>query len=121
MQQTFIYPTHDTEMFIKAAISAVQSIYKADVPYAKAGIILFDLTSQSNVQGSLLRLGMQDKDRKRTALMKSLDRINAIHGRNTIHYAIEGVGEQSWHMKQKNRSPKRTTDWKDLPIARCKN
>ena len=59
-------------------------------------------------------------DKKRTALMKSLDRINTIHGRHTIHYAVEGLGEQDWHMKQKNKSPRRTTDWKELAVASCK-
>ena len=121
VQQTFLSPTHDTEIFIKAAVSAVESMYRAETPYAKAGIMLFDLVSESNVQGSLLTLATQETDKKRTALMKSLDRINMIHGRRVIHYAVEGLGEQNWHMKQKNRSPRQTTDWRELAIAHCKN
>ena len=120
VQQTFLSPTHDTGMFIKTAVSAVEYMYKAETPYAKAGIMLFDLVPESNVQGSLLALATQETDKKRTALMKSLDRINTIHGRHTIHYAVEGLGEQDWHMKQKNKSPRRTTDWKELAVASCK-
>jgi len=82
--------------------------------------MLFDLVSETNVQGSLLTLGTQVEDKKRIALMKSLDKINAVHGRHTIHYAAEGLGEQDWHMKQKNRSPRLTTDWTELATAQCK-
>ena len=120
VHQTFLSPTNDTETFIKAAISAVKVMYKAKTPYAKAGIMLFDLVSETNVQGSLLTLGTQVEDKKRIALMKSLDKINAVHGRRTIHYAAEGLGEQNWHMKQKNRSPRLTTDWTELATAQCK-
>ena len=120
VQQTFLSPTNDTETFIKAAISAVKAMYKAKTPYAKAGIMLFDLVSETNVQGSLLTLGTQVEDKKRIALMKSLDKINAVHGKHTIHYAAEGLGEQDWHMKQKNRSPRLTTDWTELATAQCK-
>lgn len=121
VHQTFLYPTNNTETFIKAAISAVKAMYKSETPYAKAGIMLFDLVSETNVQGSLLTLGTQAEDKKKMALMKSLDKINAVHGKHTIHYAAEGLGEQDWHMKQKNRSPRLTTDWKHLAIAHCKD
>ena len=57
--------------------------------------------AKSNIQVSLLTLGTQTEDKKRTAIMKSLDKINAVHGKHTIHYAAEGLGEQDWHMKQK--------------------
>lgn len=120
VQQTFLSPTNDTETFIKFAISAVKAMYKDKTPYSKAGIMLFDLVSETNVQGSLLTLGTQVEDKKRIALMKSLDKINAVHGRHTIHYAAEGLGEQDWHMKQKNRSPRLTTDWTELATAQCK-
>ena len=120
VHQTFLSPTNDTETFIKAAISAVKVMYKAKTPYAKAGIMLFDLVSETNVQGSLLTLGTQVEDKKRIALMKSLDKSNEVHGRDTIHYVAEGLGEQNWHMKQKNRSPRLTTDWTELATAQCK-
>ena len=118
VQQTFPSPTHDTELFIKAAVSAVEAVYSVETPYANAGIMLFDLVCASSVQGSLLTLATQDADKKRTALMKSLDRINAIHGRHAVHFAIEGLGEQGAYEAEK-RFPRRTTDWKELAIARC--
>lgn len=119
-QQTFVTPTCDTGAFIKAAIAGIEAIFKPEIPYAKAGIMLFDLTSKANMQGSLLTLSNENDEKKRTALMKSLDKINAVHGKHTIHYAAEGLGEQVWHMNQNHRSPRRTTDWKELATASCK-
>ena len=98
VQQTFVVPTCDTEKFIKAAIAGVEAMFKPDTPYAKAGIMLFDLTSKRNMQGSLLSLTSESDEKRRAALMKSIDQINAVHGRHTVHYAAEGLGEQSWHM-----------------------
>lgn len=121
VQQAFVVPTCDTEKFIKAAIAGVEVMYRPDTPYAKAGIMLFDITSKANLQGSLLTLSSENDEKRRTALMKSLDKINAIHGKHTIHYAAEGLGEQLWHMNQNHRSPRRTTDWKELATAKCKD
>lgn len=121
VQQTFVTPTCDTGAFIKAAIAGIEAMFKPEIPYAKAGIMLFDLTSKANVQGSLLTLSNENDEKKRTALMKSIDKINAVHGKHTVHYAAEGLGEQLWHMNQNHRSPRRTTDWKELAIASCKD
>jgi len=119
VQHTFITPTYDTQKFIKAAILGIDEMYKQDTPYAKAGIMLFDLTSEKNLQGSLLTLTSQKEDKKRIDLMKSMDKINAIHGRHTIHYAVEGLGDKDWHMNQQHKSPRQTTDWKKLATVLC--
>ena len=120
VQQTLVSPTCDTEKFIKAAISGVEAMFKPDTPYAKAGIMLFDLTSKRNMQGSLLGLASESDEKRRAALMKSIDQINAVHGRHTVHYAAEGLGEQGWHMNQSHRSPRMTTEWKELALAACR-
>jgi len=119
VQQTFVTPTCDTGAFIKAAIAGIEAMFKPELPYAKAGIMLFDLTSKANMQGSLLTLSNENDEKKRTALMKSIDKINAVHGKHTVHYAAEGLGEQLWHMNQNHRSPRMTTDWKELATASC--
>ena len=121
VQQIFSTPTNDTEKFIKVAISGIETMFKADTPYAKAGIMLFDLTSTTNMQGSLLTLSNEKDEKKRTELMKVMDKINTIHGRHKIHYAAEGLGEQLWHMNQNHRSPRRTTDWKELATVSCED
>ena len=121
VQLTFVTPTCDTEKFIKAAIAGVEAMFRPGTPYAKAGIMLFDLTAKGSRQGSLLNLSSEADERKRTALMSTLDKINSQHGRHTLRYAAEGLGEQVWHMNQNHRSPRRTTVWKELATVACRD
>ena len=121
VQQTFVMPACDTEKFIKAAIAGVEAMFRPGTPYAKAGIMLFDLTAKGCRQGSLLNLSSEADERKRTALMSTLDKINSQHGRHTLRYAAEGLGEQVWHMNQNHRSPRRTTEWKELATVACRD
>ena len=121
VQQTFVMPACDTEKFIKAAIAGVEAMFRPGTPYAKAGIMLFDLTAKGSRQGSLLNLSSEADERKRTALMSTLDKINSQHGRHTLRYAAEGLGEQVWHMNQNHRSPRRTTEWKELATVACRD
>ncbi|MBR3880819.1 MAG: Y-family DNA polymerase [Mailhella sp.] len=121
VQLTFVTPTCDTEKFIKAAIAGVEAMFRPGTPYAKAGIMLFDLTAKGSRQGSLLNLSSEADERKRTALMSTLDKINSQHGRHTLRYAAEGLGEQVWHMNQNHRSPRRTTEWKELATVACRD
>lgn len=67
-----------------------------------------------NFAQSGLRFLPSEADEKRTGLMGILDKINSQHGRHTVRYAAEGLGEQVWHMNQNHRSPRRTTDWNEL-------
>lgn len=116
VQTTFVIPASDTLTFINAAREGIECMFRADTPYAKAGIMLFDLMPKSHVQGNLLASDSRN-DAEKTALMKCLDKINAIHGKHSLHYAAEGLGAQPWHMKQRHCSPHFTTDWKDLATA----
>ena len=121
VQQTFVPPTCDTEKFIKAAIAGVEAMFKPDIPYAKAGIMLFDLSAKGNIQGSLLTLSHEADEKKRTSLMGAIDKINTHHGRHTVRYAAEGLGDQLWHMNQSHRSPRTTTEWDELPVVACRD
>lgn len=60
----------------------------------KGRLHAFLLTLKPNIQGDLLTLSCENDEKKRTALMKSIDKINAVHGKHTVHYAAEGLGEQ---------------------------
>ena len=119
-QQTFRTPTADSQAFIKAALAVLKSIFRPGVPYAKAGIMLFDLAPKAGQQGSLLSLETEKEDRRREALMASLDRINARHGRRSVRWASEGPDDAAWHMSQGHLSQRCTTDWAQLAPAFCR-
>lgn len=118
-QHSFIMPTNDSGVFIHAALAGLETIFKTGIPYAKAGIMLFDLSSRRGRQGSLLSLDAAERDSRREALMVSLDKINARMGRHSVRWAAEGPKEAPWHMQQEHLSPKSTTEWAELALAHC--
>ena len=50
--------------------------------------------------------------------MAAMDRINRHYGRETVMLAGAGLHKR-WTMRQAHRSPRYTTRWDELPIARC--
>jgi DNA polymerase V len=52
--------------------------------------------------------------------MDAVDRINDAYGRGTIGLAAAGLPEhRGWQMKRENRTPRYTTRWDELPVARA--
>ena len=114
--------TADSLELIRAAQRGLESIFQEGPAYAKAGIMLFHLESAHCCQGSLLALAAQkDKteDKRRTALMRALDCARERYGSRALCYGAEGPREAAWHMRQKHCSPRMTTVWGELPVARC--
>ena len=115
-------PTADSQMFIRTALEGLDRIFLPGFAYAKAGVMLYGLERADAVQGSLLALaaGLESGgDGRRQSLMRSLDNINNRFGRNTVIFGAQGMGEAPWHMRQEHRSPRLTTSWDELPLARC--
>ena len=50
-------------------------------------------------------------------LMAAMDAINAEFGRDTVRTGANGT-DKRWAMRSENRSPRFTTRWDELPIAR---
>jgi DNA polymerase V len=116
-------PTADTTTFIRLAHEGLDRVFRPGYPYAKAGVMLYGLEPADTRQGSLLALvdGTAERDAARERLMAVADRVNARHGRGTLRHAAEGLAKEApWHMRQRRRSPRRTTAWKELAQALCK-
>ena len=118
-QHSFAVPTNDSSAFIRAALAGLEAIYRTETPYAKAGVMLFDLSSRKGRQFSLLALDSAESDKRREALMGSLDRINARMGKDAVRWAVQGAEQAPWHMQQEHLSPKMTTSWAELAKALC--
>ncbi len=58
-------------------------------------------------------------DPKAMKLMRTLDAINHKFGRRTLRFGNEGSEDALWLMKQEHRSPRLTTVWDVLAVARC--
>lgn len=115
----FPFPTDDTSVFIRKAENCVDSLFRAGVPYAKAGIMLFDLTPRNRLQGNLLAMHREKEDARRRALMATIDGINRRQGRQTLRFAAEGPLKAAWHMQRKRQSARVTTNWDEIAVALC--
>jgi DNA polymerase V len=116
-------PSADTGVIVQAAVMGLQAIFKQGYKYAKAGVMLLDLQSNSIVQGELdLEDGTtQEKLIEKSRLMMALDTINKRFGRGTMKMASAGLdgNRRVWSMKQERRTPAYTTSWTDIPVARA--
>lgn len=108
-------PTSDTRKLIKAALWGLGHIYKAGYAYQKAAVMLSELVPAKGCQAGLFPSGkLADKS---SQLMATLDMINRAAGRRSVKFASEGFG-QRWKMKQENKSPAYTTNWKEMLIVK---
>jgi DNA polymerase V len=123
-------PTADTTVITAAAVLGLKSIFKPGFDYAKAGVMLLDLSS-SNTEQFELDLEAEDESpgapnapmasAVRPRLMNTLDTLNERFGRGTLKLASAGLGKapRNWTMKQELRTPAYTTRWEDMPVVRA--
>ncbi len=112
--EIFPVPTDFTPELIGAAERILRKIYKRGYGYKKAGVILGGLVPRSNYQYELFVPA--EVMRRREALMKAVDTINAKFGKNSISFASEKLSDQ-WHSVQKRLTRRYTTSWNELPVV----
>lgn len=100
-------PTDDSCQLVKAALMALDEIYKPGFKYAKAGIVLTDIMPRGQQQ---LNLFTQNTTPSNDRIMQTLDTINQQIGRDSLKIAREGF-RRPWKMKQESKSPSYTTRW----------
>ena len=76
-------PTADTPTIIKAALTALQQLYRQGFLYKQAGVILNDISEE---QGMQLDLFTESQDERRRKLMKVADALNQKFGDDTISF-----------------------------------
>ena len=107
------FPTNDSIKVVKRAIEGIRQIYRSGYHYKKTGIILHELSNESEVRGLL------DTDREQSeAMMKTIDQINCRYGGSTIKLASEGI-KKKWSMKREKVSPSYTTRFDELAEVRA--
>jgi DNA polymerase V len=104
------HPTSDTAELIHYACEALARIFRPGVRYSKCGVMLTDLTPESEHQGDFL--DTRDLTRSKQ-IMETLDAINRRMGRDSVFYAAAGV-KRDWAMAATMKSQHFTTDWQQL-------
>lgn len=115
---TLLEPSSDTFELVRAATGCARRIWRDGFRYAKAGVMLDGLVRPGRAQTSLFTAKDPEKSKR---LMAALDRVNQEHGRDSLRLAGAGAPsrKQAWATKFDRRSPRWTTSWDELPIARA--
>lgn len=113
-------PTADTAALVAAAVAGLRSIWQPGYQLAKAGVMLLELQPDTQCQHEL---ALQDDDapRDKGKLMKALDAVNGRYGKGTLQVASAGTAgdHREFWMKQERRTPRYTTRWAEIPVARA--
>lgn len=111
-------PTNDSPDLIRAAHRLAEELFQPGTSYKKAGIRLATLASSDADQLALFPPPrVAEEDRRRAALWKAADAVNAEWGTGTVRFGAEGVS-QGWRPKAERRSPRYTTRWDELRTVR---
>lgn len=111
--------TADTRLLLRTARTGLERLFRPGHAYAKAGVMLYGLEAADRRQAGLFCATAPEEDRRRQALMRTLDAINGKFGREAVIFGAQGLGKADWHMRQAHRSPRLTTRWDELPRVRC--
>jgi DNA polymerase V len=103
------YPSNSNFTLVKSAIEGLNQIYKEDIQYKKAGVIVMGITPNTSRQLSFF----DTENSKHLVLMDVIDKINLKHKEATVKLACQDL-RRRWKMKQERLSPKYTTSWNDL-------
>lgn len=109
---TMLEPTSDTLELVRAAAQATRRLWEGGYRYAKAGVILEDLTRPDEAPRALL----ERADPRREALMTALDDINARFGRSALFPGSTGL-QRAWTLKADMRSPAYTSRLTEVPTV----
>ncbi|MBR4119861.1 MAG: Y-family DNA polymerase [Bacteroidales bacterium] len=108
---TLQVPTNNLQELVSLSVGAIRSEWqKGEYLYKKAGVIVWNITPDSAIQGALF----DEIDRtKQKTLSKAIDEINKKNGYNTIRVAVQGYNK-NWHIKSEHISKQYTTNINDI-------
>ena len=102
-------PTNSAITIAKYANMGLKRIFKKNINYKKAGVILTDLTPSNSKQLNLF----QNTGNTHGDLMKVIDKIHLRFGENLLKLGNQDL-DQTWKMRQEYLSSRYTTDIKEI-------
>lgn len=109
------YPTDDVRLLTKAAVDALDRVFRPGFKYSKAEVLLMNLCQKGEYTDDLFATS-QPADA--TKLMAVLDRINGRWGRGTLR-AASVPSNPEWGMRREMMSQNFTTRLDQLWTVRC--
>ena len=121
-----VRPTADTRLLASAALLGLHAIYREGYRYEKAGVMLVELQPDTIRQGELDLFSAGEEpehaaSRDRTKLMSAMDKLNGRYGKGSVQLGSSSVvpASKPWSMKAERRTPRYTTVWAEMPVARA--
>lgn len=114
---SFSTPTADTGTICAGLVRAFEGAHNPHKQYHRANVFLHDLVPTHALQTDLLGYVDPPSSERAERRMQALDRINARFGKGRLHYAAEDLSRR-WQPKHQLSSPRYTSSWDELPVAR---
>jgi DNA polymerase V len=111
-------PSNDTAVLLAAALPLVAELFRPHKPLQKAGVLLQDLQPIELLQHHLLAPLPEHEQRRREALMATIDALNHRFGRGTVQWAACGLRPR-WAMRRSRLSRAATTRLSEVPVVRA--
>jgi len=108
---TFLSPTSNTFRLIKAGLNLLDEIYRPNIEYRKAGVLVMGLQDKSEHDLSLFEVGDSERD---DALMSTMDKVNKREGAGALQSLACGLDDIAWKMNRNFKSPRYTTNWDEI-------
>lgn len=103
--------TNYTPELIRAAHECIDQLFTHGTVYKNVGVILQQFYDADQMQMHTVQPCLDLN--KRAELMKTIDTINSIMGKNTLFFASSGT-RREWQQKKALKSPEYTTNWNDI-------
>ncbi|MHB2246456.1 translesion error-prone DNA polymerase V subunit UmuC [Pseudomonas fitomaticsae] len=110
------YPTDDVRLLTKAAVDAVELVFRPGFKYSKAEVMLVNLCQPGEFTEDLFAI---TQSTEATSLMTVLDKINERWGRGTLRSAAVPTISPDWAMRREMMSQSYTTKINQLWKVFC--
>ena len=112
----FSETTNDTGEVVAVAVRLGERLWRDGFRYSKCGIMITELLPEAIRQPALW--GELDRE-KRERAWRTMDKLNATLGRDTVRILGAGPKTAAWMLRAEYRSPRWTTCWNELPHVRA--
>jgi DNA polymerase V len=99
---------------LNATRQLTRQIFRTNINFIKAGVMLSDFYDEDVYQGDLFRT--RDKRIDGKELMTTIDKINS-SGVGKVTFASQGI-RKSWSMRRLLKSPRYLTNWEEIPVVK---
>jgi DNA polymerase V len=110
------YPTDDVRLLTKAAVDALERLYRPGFNYSKAEVMLLNLCQPGEYTDDLFAVSQPSEA---TKVMAVLDKINGRWGRGTLR-AASVPSKPDWAMRREMMSQSFTTRLDQLWTVQCR-